>query len=647
MNLITLFKRLLPVLFVLIMGVAAYSNTFQVPFVFDDIWSIKESSSLKSLENFYNNSDGYDFPPNRYVTYLSLAVNYHFGQDNVSGYHAVNLIVHLLTSVLVYGLFRQFFNTPFFLRLIGTQPDESSKLAAIPSTSFCSFFRDPRYYLPLSAALLFAIHPVQTQAVTYIVQRATSMATMFYLLSLFLYVKARFRLDVRSDNPNLSAGSSTGLGLTVVLLVASMLSAALAMKSKEIAFTLPFAALLYEACFFRGHWKKRLLFLVPLWVTLPIIPLTIFDMDGSSTEGLAEAADQLRVGSSMPRSVYLFTQFRVIMTYLRLLFFPVKQNLDYDYPVYTNFFSPAVFLSFIVLVSLVLLATYFFWYTRQKESRLDEAISPIAANQLSLPGHEVLLGIPALHYRLIAFGIIWFFLTLSVESSFVPIVDVIMEHRLYLPNVGAAIVFVTTMHLLLIKFFPRINWKMINLIFIAVLLVLCTASYQRNSVWGNAISLWQDVTAKSPNKGRALNNLGTALENAGRRQDAFRVFNHSVNVDPTYFKSFYNLADLYLVSDQPEKALPLLRTAIRLNPGFTEAYIEMGATLMRNGQFQEVIRFLSQNSGRFGEHPEAHFYLGSAYAFLGNRDAALRELKVVSKHDPGLANNLKMLLNLK
>jgi len=136
------------------------------------------------------------------------------------------------------------------------------------------------------------------------------------------------------------------------------------------------------------------------------------------------------------------------------------------------------------------------------------------------------------------------------------------------------------------------------------------------------------------------------LEGAGRREEAFRAFSKAITLEPGYYKAYYNLADLYLVSDQPEKALQLLQTAIRLNPDFTEAYVSLGAALMRAGKFREVTIFLEQNLDRIGDKAEARFYLGASYAFLGDREAAMRELEIVSRLDPSLAASLVGLLGL-
>ena len=122
------------------------------------------------------------------------------------------------------------------------------------------------------------------------------------------------------------------------------------------------------------------------------------------------------------------------------------------------------------------------------------------------------------------------------------------------------------------------------------------------------------------------------------------VLFRAIEVEPSYHRAWYNLADLYLVSGQPEEALPLLQAAIEIKPDFTEAYVKLGAALIRSRQFGEAAVFLERNLHRVANHGEARFYLGAAYAFLGYREAALRELAVVARLDPALARDLAGLL---
>ena len=207
------------------------------------------------------------------------------------------------------------------------------------------------------------------------------------------------------------------------------------MKSKEIALTLPVIIVLYEFCFFREspfhktsrQRLKRYLYLLPLLLTLLIIPLSMMDFS-KPVENFVEHIDApSRETLNISRADYLLTEFRVIVTYLRLLVFPVKQSIDYTYPVYHSFLQPQVFLSFLLLLTIFSLGVYLFYRSLS-----------------SSPG-----------LRLIAFGIFWFFITLSVESTIIPIKDVIFEHRLYLPSVGFFIAAITSLEHIIRQPKPR------------------------------------------------------------------------------------------------------------------------------------------------------------------------------------------------
>ncbi len=610
-------KRTLPSIFlILLAGIIVYSNTLEAPFTFDDQHSIIQNKVVESPGNvLYGYKLGLQFVLNRPISYLTFALNYQFGGLDVTGYHVVNLIIHLMSALLVYAVLRLTFYTPFCKdRGLGTSKQHS--------------YTSAEYFIPLFAALLFVVHPIQTQAVTYIVQRMASLATLFYLLSVVLYIKARVHLEDARDDSQQSSHR-----IPILLCYAgSILAAILAMKTKEIAFTLPLAILLYELFFFRGAWLRRLLYLLPLLATLPIIPLTILGLldigvnQQAALEWQAPIEEPLRVQTSIPRLDYIFTQLRVMITYLRLMIFPINQNIDYDYPVFNTFMATPVFLSFLLVAGLIAFAIYLFFISR---NRLEAS-----ENSSNFP------------LRLIAFGILWVFLTLSVESSLIPIKDVIMEHRIYLPFFGAAATLSACLYLLVKKLGGLMRDKILLLVASSLVLTFGVAAYQRNQVWRNSLSLWQDAASKSPQKARPLNNYGQALEEAGRRNEAAEAFSKAIKVEPGYYKAYYNLADLYLVSDQPETALKLLQSAIRIYPEFTDAYVSIGAAFMRAGKFRQVTIFLEQNLERVAEKAEARFYLGAAYAFTGNRVAALRELDVLSRLDAAYANNLKGLLGI-
>ncbi|NIV39964.1 MAG: hypothetical protein GWN58_64330, partial [Anaerolineae bacterium] len=177
------------------------------------------------------------------------------------------------------------------------------------------------------------------------------------------------------------------------------------MKSKETAATLPAALVLYEFVFFKGPTGRRIARLVPFALTAALIPLSMADFGRPLPEALDDMGKPSWTHANMSRTAYLVTQFRVVVTYLRLLVLPVNQNLDYDYPRYASLSDGAVLVSLLILVALAALAV-------------------------------LLLRRGGLQ-RLAGFGMVLFFLALAVESSIIPIADVIYEHRMYLPMAGA------------------------------------------------------------------------------------------------------------------------------------------------------------------------------------------------------------------
>ena len=277
-------NKFFQILLILIVGIIVYSNTFNVPFQWDERIFIKHNPIIRDAGNFLEPWKVKDYPLytqliRRYVTYLTFAMNYNIHGYEVRGYHVVNLAIHLMNALFVYFLISLSFKTPFLRE---------------------SQLKDDFGFIALFGALLFVAHPLQTMAVTYIYQRLASLVAFFYLLSLVSYIKSRLSLN----NP----GRRMFYGL-------SLLSAIIAMKTKENAFTLPFVILLFEFSFFSGPTKKRLIRLIPLLLTLFIIP---FSLIGSPLEG-----DVIGQSSHVPsaRDAYLFTQFKVLVAYIKLFIF--------------------------------------------------------------------------------------------------------------------------------------------------------------------------------------------------------------------------------------------------------------------------------------------------------------------------------------
>ncbi len=612
-----------PIVHIIILSLLAlliYSNSFRVPFVFDDETSITDNPVIRSLSNFLPGGNGYDYHPRRVVGYFTLALNYYFGSLNVFGYHMVNLAVHIANALLVYSMVRLTFRTPFLNR---------SVLA--PRSGF----------LALATALLFVAHPVQTQAVTYIVQRLTSLATLFYLAALVLHV--RWRLAREAGEPFFSSKV-----LPAFLL--SLTAALLAMKTKEIAFTLPFVVLMYELSFFGLPDLRRLASLALMLLTVAIIPLSMISIDKPLGELLSDVSKTTIVESALTRWEYLCTQFRVIVTYLRLLLLPIRQNLDYDYPVSHSLFDSQTILSLLLLMTLFAVAVIL-W---RRSGRSSDSCT-----------------------RLAAFGIFWFFITLMVESTVIPIADLIFEHRIYLPSIGfvtALVILITVGVEKLRSRFPAVVRVQAPLL-IVTLLLLSGSTYARNIVWQDSISLWRDTVAKSPRKARPLNNLGTELlDETGRYEEAMKLFeqSHSIRPDadvhhnlglahagkgnlevaikeyreslrlnPNSSKTYSNLGIAFVGKGDIDAAIEHYQEALRLNPSNAEAYSNLGVALVGKNDTNEAIKKFQEALRLKPEYLDAHNNLGLALASKGELDAAINKFQESLRLDPDYANTHK------
>ncbi|MEE9614503.1 MAG: tetratricopeptide repeat protein [Thermodesulfobacteriota bacterium] len=557
-------------LLIAVTSLLIYSDTLSYTFHWDDTSNIIKNPRIRDFFALWPPSGSRD------VGFLSFALNYHFGGLDVFGYHIVNLAVHTINGFLVWWLVVLAFETPAMRGFGGD--------------------RRVKYFFALSAALIFISHPVQTQAVTYIVQRFASLAALFYLLSVALYMKARTSLE------------GDGFRRAVPFFFFSLLSTVCAMKTKEISFTLPLALCMVELVFFRGGGLRRLAYFTPFLLTLAIIPLSLVGTDrplGEIIGGLDEASQEDRAVS---RGGYLLTQFRVIITYIRLLFLPVNQNLDYDYPAYSSFFAPEVFLSFIFLSALFASAVYLLIRSRKTNN-----------------GYGLLA----------SFGMLWFFLALSVESSIIPIRDVIFEHRLYLPSVGAAVAFTAAVF----GAFDRM--KLENLPLAALVMLLLTAAplsfaaHKRNLVWEDGITLWKDVTKKSPNKPRGHYNLGLAYDEVGLIGRAMEEYKTAVRLKPGYVQAHNNLGIAYGKRGMVDGAIEHFRLALELRPGDLEARYNLGFAYTKQGRLGEAVEeykaILRVNPG----DAETHNALGAVYLKVGFTDKAIEEFVLALYLKPG------------
>jgi Tfp pilus assembly protein PilF len=585
--------RWILLLSLILMGLAIYANSLHAPFILDDNTNIIKNPITKQLDNFTHPSQAvhltsyakYSMLVQRYVSMLSLALNYRVNGLDTTGYHFINVAIHILTSLLVYTLVLLTFRTPYM---------KSSRVAP---------------YAPRAALLagaLFVAHPVQTQAVTYIVQRMASLATLFYLASLVSYIRSRLAEGKREK---------------IVFYILALVCAVLGMKSKEIVFTLPLAVALYEWAFFESPLRKRFALWLPLGLTMLIIPVTQLAL------GYGTIGSSMRVGAvDMPRWHYLLTESRVLITYLRLLIAPVGQNLMYDYPIYMSILNPNVLLSGLFHMGMFGLSIYLYRRSRKGEPVL----------------------------RLLAYGIWWFYLTLTVESTLVPL-HPIYEHRLYLPSVGVFTA-AATGGMLLYEGLRSMKWRMTAAaVMVMVPLVLGGMAVARNSVWKTELSLWQDNGKKAPASLYTQINLANAYQKSGRHREAIAHYQIALTLPPPderkeplqslHAEVYLHLGNSYRLLKMINKALEAYRTSVLTEPeglNTAAALNNMGTIYLSTGEnaeavnsFLQSIKLTPKGSNSYFNLGHTYYNLGISYLALGMKQNAIKALRIALELDPG------------
>jgi tetratricopeptide (TPR) repeat protein len=494
----------LPVVAILLLAATAYANSFGAAFHFDDFPQIVENPLLRDrLAYMAPWTMAGRLPPGEFASaYLPRLVgNVTFGLNvwlngfTVGGFHVVNFLIHVAAALLLRSLVVTLFRSPRLAR---------SSIAPWAE------------HVALAAAALFVAHPIQTQAVTYIVQRYASLSTLLGLASLLAWASWRTK-------------TSPPLLRTVLALTLAVCAAAAAMLTKESAVTFPLLALLAELLFFEGPLGRRVAGLAPLLATMAL-PLAIAaSAGGVSAERIAAGGDEALQQMGLSHADFLLTECRVVATYLRLLVLPLGQNLFWDYPISHAFTEPGVLPSGLLHLTLLGLGGWLYLRSRRGE--------------------------PAL--ALVAFGILWFYGALFIESGAIVIVDVINEHRLYYPSAGFFVAVVAGGALLAREASAR--WpaapRALAGLCAAAAFVLAGASFERNRAWADEVSLWSDVAEKSPNLPQGHYMHGRALRLAGRFGEAEAAQRRALAASPYYFNSYRELSLVYSDSSRPGRAL--------------------------------------------------------------------------------------------
>jgi tetratricopeptide (TPR) repeat protein len=541
---------------IVLAGLAAYSNSLSGPFLFDDTSTITYNTSLRDLWDLPSVLS----PPGhgetvtaRPVLNLSFAINYALGGLQPWGYHAGNLLICLLAGLTLFGTVRRTFLRPVLFARFGA--------CALPLAFFC--------------ALLWTVHPLLTESVTFISQRAESLMGLFYLLTLYAFIRS-----VESSHPRCWSALS-------------IIACLLGMASKEVIVSAPLMVFLYDRTFvagtFQAAWRQRWRYYLALAATELLLVALVVNEGGNRGDNLAG------FDAGMPWWQYSLLQCRSVVLYLKLAFWP--HPLVFDYGASFPLVHPAsVFPQGLLLVALLLGTGWALWRS-----------PPLG-----------FLGA-------------WFFLILAPSSSILPLLgQAAAEHRMYLSLAAVLVVMVTALYVLL----GRRSWPVFGLLAV----VFGALTFLRNADYASPLKLYTATVADCPDNPRMRINLSQTLLQLQRPTEARDQALEALRLDPNYPKAYLSLANILLQLGQTDEALANYQQALRLSPGAADIHNDYAVALDDLGRSAEAIPehrkalLLNPVSALF------HFNLANTYMHAGRLNDALPEYQEAVRLMPDLAD---------
>lgn len=615
-------KHLLICLLFVLLGLLLYGHTLEVPFQLDDFINIRDQLHPMTSLSFSEAIDASfkSFAQRRPLANFSFALNHYFHGLRLPGYHVVNIIIHVINGILLYVL--------------------TYKMLTLTNPPCC---RHPVWIAGLSSLLWF-VNPLQVQSVTYVVQRMTSLAALFFLLSFLFYLYSR---QGRKRGTRIFFG-----GL-------SFLSFAFSVATKEWAWILPGLIFFYEWLFFQNlnrTWLKKSTVYIVFGLAAAV--LALYAVYGYSPLSILTSISQPRPFTPLER---LFTEARIIFIYMGLLLYPhpSRLNLNHDIAVSHGLLDPSsTLLSFIGLFGLLFL---------------------------------LVLAIKR-RYRWIAFFVGWFLASIAVEAL-VADLELMFEHRVYLASMFFFMPF-------LLLFESKL--KVVIPVAGTLIVVFGLWTYQRNALWTQPVAFWKDSAQKSPHHYRSHFNLGTSYLNAEIYDRALTAFKKSLTLSPPYPEeiyvnmgsayietghydkaqrslnqalarnpkaylahnllarlerqqgadlkaidhyhkalditpnaySYHGLGLLYMDMNAPNKSIRAFREALSLKPNWADGYSSLGLAMAKQGTLEEAIPILEKATKMDPQNKEALFNLATAYKSVGRYEAAAETYTALTEIDP-------------
>lgn len=539
------------ILIILVLG--AYYNSLKTPFLLDDKFRIVNNPDITKLSNIpskliypHNNTKTFENywmrnDPSRPVVFLTYTINYHFGGLAPFGYHLINIILHIFNVIL------------FFL--LG---------------SFLTRELDNRYsgIIPLYAAMLFAVSPVNADAVSYIFGRSNLLASLFYFSSILFFIRTVHRHPI--------------------YLPLSLLFFILALFSKQISVTLPLIILIIDYIFIsRYHSEKitaRLSVHTSYWTILILYLLFRLFFFG--------AIGDIEAGATWDRFQYICIQPYIILNYVRLILLPAGLSLVHIIDKPSSVFDLRIIIPFAVFIS------------------------------ISLLGKKTFIRKPV-QLKYIIFCVLWFIITLLPTSSFFPTTQAMVERRVYLPGFGiyflitAAYIFL--LNLPFIKRTTLAGFKSRYIIFSIMtvhILALLILTHNRNRLLNNPVRLWSRIAEKYPTNDIAHNELGLVFLDKGDYKSALKEFRIAISLDPKKPEYYSSMGKYYLKKERYLEAVSFFSKALAINPQSFSLQNDLGVTYFNNGNYELALKHYNYSLTLKSDYAPTYNNIGSVYYML-------------------------------
>lgn len=545
--------RVLLLFSILIIGI--YSNTFQAPFHLDDFHNITQKKRFH-IDNlhpstlyeavFKNPGKHFFYRP---VSNLSIAVNWYFGKSEVFGYHIFNLAVHVTVAYFLFLTISLLFNTP----------------------NIAGRHNSNKYFIAILAACLWAVNPIQTQAVTYIVQRMAAMAAMFYIIGIFCYLKARLSVSRK---------------ICFLWFSGVLISFLLGIGSKENAIMLPVSLLLVEIIFFKDLSNPKVrnkTILFGMGVIIFVFFLGIFLFLGNGFFDSISRGYDRRTFSFIER---ILTQPRIVIFYLSQIFYPISDrlSLDHDIVISTGLFTP--------------------WTT--------------------LPSIGFIIALIGIACRLIrkkpflSFSILFFFANHIIESSVISL-ELIFEHRNYLPSMFLLLPVAAFLKWCIDYYMEQKRAKTMGVLLVSFTVVLIIllgfGTYIRNMAWSSEKILWEDTMAKAPGRARAYQALASRyyakIDDFDRALFLFNKARYLADntINKAEIISMANMANIFEKQyGDYNKAIELYHQLLETSPEHQDIRLRLTIALMKVGKVSEALINIDQ---LLAKDPESVVFLNT------------------------------------